>query len=224
LESGEFWLKEPVDPQPALIDRLEEQIVRALISEETISSSQVKSLSYQAFPGLFTPRERLVLICLESYAELIDPEMHVWRLRATEKPSARREDVQKIRNLLKSIGQRLKYQVTGQDPIFWCEEDQAQPQFSFHVFSSAMIYRHLNKPEDDAQMKMMVFPGSRANLLAYKKQRDPVLRGKMDQHCMEIKFRLVRDLKANPLLSRELFVEQIKADPPEYQTSQLALF
>ena len=87
-----------------------------------------------------------------------------------------------------------------------------------------MIYRHLNKSSDQVKMKMMVLPGSRANLLAYKKDRDPVLKEIMLDCCMAVKFRLVRDLAANPLLSRELFLEQIKADPPEYNASQLALF
>jgi hypothetical protein len=71
---------------------------------------------------------------------------------------------------------------------------------------------------------VLVIPGSRANLLAYKQQRDPLLRRKLDQNFLIMKFRLVRDLEANSLLSRELFKEQILADPPEYQTSQLALF
>jgi len=223
FESGKFWLKDPKDLQPPLIDRLEEQIVRLLISEKRISSTQAISTSYQAFPGLFTPRERHVLNCLESYADLSDPEKHIWILRESERPDARRKDVKEIRGLLESIGQRLNYQVTGQDPLFWLEPDITTPQFSFHVFSSAMISRHLGKPEDSAQMKMMVFPGSRANLLAYKKQRDPILREKMERCCMAVKFRLVRDLAANPLLSRELFFEQMKADPPEYHASQLAL-
>ncbi len=224
LEAGEYWLGDPKESQPPLIDRLEEQIVRLLVSEGTITSEQAKTVSFQAFPGLFTPRERYVLNCLESYADLIDPDEHHWRLRETEKPAARRKDVKDIRSLIKSIGRRLNYQVSGQDPLFWQESEGTQPQYSFHVFSSAMVCRHLGKPGDTAAIKMMVFPGSRSNLLAYKKQRDPVLREKLDTCCMEVKFRLLRDLAANPLLSRKLFTEQIKADPPEYHASQLALF
>jgi hypothetical protein len=173
---------------------------------------------------LFTPKEHDVLNCLESYADLVDPERHRWLLREAEKPEARRRDVQEIRGLLMSIGRRLDYRVAGQDPLFWFEEGENQPSFSFHVFSSAMIYRHLARKGESAGKKMMVFPGSRANLLAYKKQRDPVLKKKLTQCCMEVKFRLVRDLAANPLLTRQLFTEQIKADPPEYHASQLALF
>ncbi len=224
LEAGDYWLQSPQNSQLPLIDRLEEKIVLLLVSKKTLSSEQAKSASFQAFPGLFTPKARLVLTCLESYADLIDPESHTWQLRKSELPNARRNDVQEIRDLLISIGQNLNYRVTGQDPLFWHEGDESQPCFSFHVFSSAMISRHMDKPDDRSKIKMMVFPGSRANLLAYKKQRDPVLKNKLSKCCLEVKFRLVRDLAANPLLSRKLFFEQIKADPPEYHASQLALF
>jgi hypothetical protein len=224
LEAGEYWLQPPRRTQPPLIDRLEEQIIQLLIARGKITSEQVKSASLQAFPGLFTPRERDVSICLDSYADLVDPGKHTWQLRDSELPQSRRKDVQDITDLLRSIGQRLNFQVTGQEPLFWHEGDAEKPQFSFHVFSSAMICRRLDQEEDPAEMKIMVFPGSRANLLAYKKQRDPVLREKIDHCCLEMKFRLVRDLAANPLLNRKLFFEQIKADPPKYRASQLALF
>ena len=224
LETADFWLNNPQEPQPPLIDRIEEQIVRLLVSEDALSSEEIRTKINLAFPGLFTPSEEMVLNCLESYADRIDEEGHLWHLDESETPEARRKDIAEIRGLLRSIGQRLGYQVIGQDPIFWHEGDESHPQFSFHVFSSAMIWRHLYHPDDLAEKKMMVLPGSRANLLAFKKQRDPVLKERMDRCCLEVKFRLVRDLAPNPLLSRALFIEQIKADPPEYHASQLALF
>ena len=224
LEAAVYWLKDSGETQPPLIDRVEEHLVRLLVSVGTLSSEAIRASINQAFPGLFTPPEVMVLNCLESYAAPSTEDQHLWQLNAREKPEARRKDVVEIRELLRSIGERLNFRVSGQDPVLW-HADQDQPAaFSFHVFSSAMISRHLNAPDDLAKMKMMVLPGSRANLLAYKKQRDPVLKARMDRCCMEVKFRLVRDLAANPLLSRELFIEQIKADPPEYHTSQLALF
>ena len=224
LETADFWLKDPQEAQPPLSDRIEEQVVRLLVSGETLSSAEIQASIHTAFPGLFTPDEDLVLNCLASYAALVDEEQHFWQINERDKPEARRRDVTDIRGLLRSIGDRLDYHVSGENPIFWHEHPQDPPQFSFHVFSSAMIYRHLNKSSDQVKMKMMVLPGSRANLLAYKKDRDPVLKEIMLDCCMAVKFRLVRDLAANPLLSRELFLEQIKADPPEYNASQLALF
>jgi hypothetical protein len=61
-------------------------------------------------------------------------------------------------------------------------------------------------------------------LLAFKKERNPEFNRILDQNFQVVKFRLIRDLEVNPLLSRELFIEQIAADPPEYRSSQLVLF
>jgi len=46
----------------------------------------------------------------------------------------------------------------------------------------------------------------------------------LDKNFLAVKFRLIRGMEANPLLTRELFAEQVHSDPPEYRTSQLALF
>jgi hypothetical protein len=82
----------------------------------------------------------------------------------------------------------------------------------------------LRNPELLSQKNFLVLPGSRSNLLAFKKQRNPVFGSLVDERFQVVKFRLIRDLEANPLLNRELFIEQIRVDPPEYRTSQLALF
>jgi hypothetical protein len=106
----------------------------------------------------------------------------------------------------------------------WREPNSAIVAYSFVILASAIVARHLDDPRNVADSRIILIPGSRANLLAYKKERDPVLKAKLDHAYTLMKYRLVRDLAANPLISRELFREQLLADPPEYQTSQLALF
>ena len=71
---------------------------------------------------------------------------------------------------------------------------------------------------------MIALPGSRSNLAAYKLKHDPYLRMLMDENWQLIKFRQIRNLAKNPLLTRALFISQINNDPPEYHTAQLALF
>ncbi len=87
-----------------------------------------------------------------------------------------------------------------------------------------MISIHIRDENPLAITNVLVLPGSRSNLLAYKKQRDPLLEQKITNHYLIVKYRLIRDLAINPLLSRDLFIKQILADPPEYHASQLALF
>jgi hypothetical protein len=223
LETGAWWLAGGVEPEIPLIDRVEEVILQHLVEAKTTSSSSVKTCVYRAFPGIFTPENEVILNCLESYADLIDPENHQWSLRGSEQPKARKADMDAIHQTLQQIGGRLNYRISGMNPLIWEDADDPSPIYQFHILTTAIMYPHIHHTPA-GHYNVLVIPGSRANLLAYKQQRDPLLRRKLDQNFLIMKFRLVRDLEANSLLSRELFKEQILADPPEYQTSQLALF
>jgi hypothetical protein len=223
-ETGIWWLINPENPQPPLIDRLEQVIVRYLVQEGSVEAEQVKLAAYEALPGIFTPSHEDLINCLESYAELTKPGSHRWTLRESDRPDARKADIVSMRQSLTTIGQALEYAVEGEDPLFWYEPGVNDPIYSFHILASAIVEKHIRCDQSSAQTKILVIPGSRANLLAYKEERDPVLKTVLDRDYVIVKFRLVRDLEANPLLSRELFKEQIMVDPPEYRSSQLALF
>lgn len=223
LETGEWWLAGGEEPEISLIDRVEEIILLHLVESQHTSSTAIKARIYQAFPGIYTPENEILLNCLESYADLIDPEQHRWSLRQPEQPEARKMDIDAMHVSLQKIGQRLEYRVTGGNPLVWEDPEESSPAYCFQILSTGIVYPHIQQPQN-ARNNILIIPGSRANLLAYKKQRDPILKRKLDKNFWVMKYRLVRDLEANPLLSRELFKEQILADPPEYRSSQLALF
>lgn len=224
IETGEWWLLNPENPSLPLIDRVEMELLGYLFDKKEINTQEIKEFIYQTFQGRITPSVKELAICLESYADMVDPDGHLWKLKEREDQQLRRTEVDEIRGLIINLGKKLNYKIVGEGPIFWYDESQPKPIFGFYVISTAVIPRKFLEDQLNAQRKILVFPGSRANLLAFKKQRDPVLADLMDQNFLEVKFRLIRDLEANPLLSRELFNEQIKVDPPEYRTSQLALF
>jgi hypothetical protein len=223
LETGDWWLAGGMEPGLTLIDHVEGVILQHLVESITTSSSDVKSSVYQALPGLFTPEDEVLLNCLDSYADLIDETQHHWVLRDSELPTARKTDMAAIHETLCEIGRRLDFRISGMNPLIWEEAGESVPNYQFNILSTAIITPYIHRPSI-ANYHVLVIPGSRANLLAYKQQRDPLLQRKLDQSFLIMKYRLVRDLGANPLLSRELFKEQILADPPEYRTSQLALF
>ncbi len=224
LDSGIWFLENPEGAEMPLIDQIEIEIIRHLIDNNTTSAQQIRQCCNAAFPGLLTPEDVGLLNCLESYADCIDPEEHLWQLRDTETPEKRREDIRAIRISLAKIGDKLHYRVEEGDPMLWYQNQSPIPDYSFHIFASAAVSQHLRKSSTDATTKLLVIPGSRANLLAFKRERDPLLVKRLDRDFLIVKFRLVRDLEVNPLLSRELFKEQIIVDPPEYRSSQLALF
>jgi hypothetical protein len=224
LETGQWWLVQDQNVQPALIDRLEAHIYTHLVETHMTTALEIKKRSFKAFPGIFTPTGGEILNCLESYADLIDDTEHIWQLRESELPLNRQQDVEAMHACLRHIAERLNYQVSAQQPLLWYDAQDSKPKFRFFIISSAIVP---NLGQDQAllaQKNILILPGSRANLLAYKKQRDPVFSMMLDRYFQVVKFRLIRDLEANPLITRELFSEQIRVDPPEYHASQLALF
>lgn len=224
IETGEWWLHHPANIDNPLIDRVERKLLKLLIEKRVISAKEIKAIIYESFQGLFTPGDKLILNCLESYADLVDQENHLWKLKDNEYRHLREEEVYQIKEIIQNLGTKLNYKILEEDPLLWFDETQAEPIYSFHVIATAIIPKYVKEEQKPAQKRVIVFPGGRANLIAFKKQRDPVLADLLDQNFIGVKFRLIRDLGANPLLSRKLFQEQIQADPPEYHASQLALF
>jgi hypothetical protein len=224
LETGEWWLRSPTNAITPLIDRVENTIVQYLKQERTTTAQAIKKMVFQSFPGLFTPRANIILTCLESYANLMDTGLHLWELKDSEKDFARKNDINIILNSIRQIGDCLKFKVAGENPLLWFSETADHPDFKIIIISSANIPIEQFNNHPIAKTNIIVLPGSRANLLAFKEQRNPVLKQTLRDKCIIVKFRLIRDLEANPLLTRELFFEQIQVDPPEYHASQLALF
>jgi len=223
LETGEWWLADPPEVHMTLIDDLEENIYGHLVSSPTTTADTVKCVAFRALPGIFTPEDHLILNCLDSYADLVDPEAHIWKLHESDEPAAREADQQSILQSLNHIAHRLDYRVSGEQPLYFYDANSAQPEFRFHVLTSAIVTPFLSGNLKPTRNNILVIPGSRANLLAFKRQRNPILGKRLDRGVLIVKFRLVRDMEVNPLLSRELFTDLIHADPPEYHASQLAL-
>ena len=224
LASADWWLVDPSGSDQPLIDRVEQIVFEYLLRHQTSPSLALKTELYQKLPGLFTPLDSDLLICLESYADLDLEGEPSWKLRQSEHPLMRETDIESILNDLESIGDVLGYRIMGRNPLIWMDESKNQVEYRFNVISSAIVSTFLHDETPSTGSRIIVLPGSRANLLAYKKQRDPNLMHKLQEKVIVVKFRLVRDLKANPLLTRSLFKEQIQVDPPEYRSSQLALF
>jgi hypothetical protein len=224
LDTGIWWLQNPPATFTPLIDRVEKIIVRHLIDQSPTSSLEVSHAVHTALPGIFTPSNPSILNCLDSYGDLSDQEAHIWTLKEADNPFRRKEDIAEIRQLIIQMAHKLSYAVDETDTLTWHEPHSDHAPFCFHILASAIVNPHLLNLEESPKKHILLLPGSRANLLAFKKQRDPALKERLDRGFVVIKFRLIRDLSVNPLLSRELFMEQISTDPPEYQDSQLALF
>ena len=87
---------------------------------------------------------------------------------------------------------------------------------TFNVLASALLGRAW---QDAAPNTVIVIPGGRAALAAYKQERDPSLAAQLKKYRL-VKYRLLRTLLEVPILTRETFEEQIASDPVEKSAGQ----
>ncbi len=219
LEVGLWGLREMVIERP-LGDRVEIEVVRFLQRHPGCTLQELLHGVFPRFPGLLTPSLGLILEVLRSYGVEEDGR---WRLRQEDIPSSRRADLMAIADRIETIGRRLRYPSCrpGENILLWKEGDEVT--YAFYVLASAVIGRVLSDNPYPPERSLIVLPGGRAGLLAYKLRRDPALAARARGYRF-VKFRLLRALAEIPLLSRQTWEEQLASDPIEHAGDQLMLF
>lgn len=215
-------LREDDDILLPLADRVEMAVVRYLSRNPDKTLYNIETEIYPQFTGLETPSKGLVAAVLDSYAECSDEK--TWRLRENDAPAARRADLDEMRVLLTDIGLRLGYAThqLSEKMLIW--GDQAEPTFVFHLIASALVYEIFHQYQAARKKSLLILPGGRAGLFAYKIKRNPALR-ELSEGWHFIKFRLLRSLGELPLITQETWDEQIGSDPIEGRSqSQLMMF
>jgi hypothetical protein len=224
LESGLYWLADPAEQLAPLAEKLETTLLALLAENPHPEHREVLRKNYHAFPGLLTPPTELIEMVLSAYADKIDGENPSWQLRAREEAAARQRDLKEMVTLLEIIAKRLNYSIKRQGEVVTWHDQSGNIISSFFLLlttiTTPLIYAYSNLPGE----KYIVLPASRSNLITYKLRRDPHLLELCGESWHFIKFRQVRILGAEPLLTRDSFPVKILEDPPEYQRSQLPLF
>lgn len=200
----------------SLADRVEVAIVTFLQKQNEAVYLEIETDLYPRFPGLLTPSKGLIYAVLNSYAE---KDGAIWKLREGDFASARRGEMKNIFAILETIGKRLNYQSQKDDKvIIWKENGKTVKKF--HVLASALVHRALENADEQT---VIVIPGGRAALAAYKQERDPSLKARLKKHPL-VKYRLLRSLLEIQILTRETFEEQIASDPVEASEGQMMMF
>ncbi len=222
-DTGLYGLMDAAEIAPSAADRAERALLNALQRQSLLATREALSAVNQALPGLQNVEFELTQAILESYADPT-PDYKAWSLRSYESSEQREKDLNAIRGLIETLGSRLGFQSeTLADSIVWIGKSGLSEFCFFPVVTaefSELFLRHQELPG----RKMIVLPGSRSNLTAFKLRRDPCLQALKTEQWSFVKFRQLRNLSDNPLLTRELFASQITGDPPEYRSTQLALF
>jgi hypothetical protein len=176
----------------------------------------------------------LIDAILTSYGQEIG-EGGKWQIRNEDKPRARRNDLEAIRQTLTQIGTNLGYTVEGERPLLWVDyqvSDRSSAEVEppdemvsavFYPIASATIGEILRNNPYPPEKSIIVVPGSRSALLLYKMKRDAHLNQMAESGWRFLKFRLVYRLAKNPLLNRQNLNENLSLDPLQDETGQMRL-
>jgi hypothetical protein len=124
-----------------------------------------------------------------------------------------------VYGLITAIGKRLGYTTRRQEKLLSWEEN-GKPVRTFNVLASALLGRAL---QTSAPNTILVIPGGRAALAAYKQERDPSLTIRLKKYRL-VKYRLLRSLLDVSIMTHETFEEQIASDPVEKSSRQMMMF
>jgi len=220
LEVGLWDLRAGEARAEPLADRVERAVVTFLQKHPSSTLLEIERSLYPEFPGLLTPSKALVGAVLDSYGVQEDGR---WRLRDEDRASQRRTELKKMSGLIGTIGERLGYKTeqVSENAYIWMNEGETVRVF--YLLVSALTGRILTENQYPLEKCLLVLPGGRAGLLAYKENRDKKLRQQLEGWHI-VKFRLLRSLEEIPVLTRQTFEEQLISDPIEQTQGQLMMF
>jgi hypothetical protein len=223
VDTGLWGIDKGIDPSnrhyDSLADRVEIALVTFLQKHPDSIFREVEQDLYPRFPGLLTPSQGMIYAVLSSYAV---KDGGAWKLRAEDVASARREERSQIAILIEAIGHRLGYTTRNSDKNYLWERNGSIER-TFTILASALIERALAETPYPPEQTVLVIPGGRAALVVSKAQRDPSLAARV-KAVQVVKYRLLRTLVNLPVLTREMFEEQITGDPLERSKPQMMMF
>ena len=219
VDTGTWGTHSVYGYQDSLADRVEVAIVTFLQKNPNCIYLEVEDDLYPRFPGLLTPSKGMIYAVLSSYAVR---EGGAWMLRTEDIASIRRAELKKVGSMLEALGNRLGYSTRNQERTYLWQEN-GQVAYMFFVQASALVGRVLSEGMYTPEQSLIVLPGGRASLAAYKAQRDPALAARL-KDVRVMKYRLLRTLLEVPVLTRESFGKQVASDPLEKSKVQMILF
>lgn len=220
VDTGLWGLSRDLEAEETLSDRVEMAVVNFLLAHPGCSLEEILRDLSTRFPGLLTPSLGLVGEALASYAE---PAEGHWKMRPEDAPSARKAEIVQIADLLQSVGERLEFRANRLDERTLVWEAGEKSEYVFHIRASAIPGRDVMESPYPRERSLLVLPGGRASLLAYKFARDPALAARLEGMRI-VKYRLVRALAEMPVLNQQTFEEQIAADPVQQAHGQMMMF
>jgi hypothetical protein len=223
FEVGKWWLRNPDSSIISLADRLEAEVYQLLLEKPGIHVQELDETLCRRFRGLLTPPADLFSMILDSYTWQHPTGSGNLYLNPQDEPQNRAQDQIGQKAAILKLGQKLGYQTAEGEPFRWLSPED-QTGYVFHVQSKSIFSSLIQSSGNRGYRQVIVIPGSRANLVAYKIHRNPALAETLRHGWLVIKYRHVMQLAENPMLTREIWEKQIGADPPEFRAMQMDMF
>ena len=212
---SQWWLCDPKSNQDPLSERVERFVRNILLQGEPVENRQLEKQVCRQFPGSFTPPAELIRLSIESYADPSLKSVHHFILQREETLKARNDDLSEMRILLSSCAKKLEL-IEKSDEISVLWKTQANlVLYRYYIVDTCSIAKFIleSSTEDDVN-NVILFPGSRSRLMAYRLKRDPRLEAAAEQNWHFVKFRTLRRLAQHENLTLSLWKELLKSDPP----------
>jgi hypothetical protein len=216
LEFGDFWLSNPPNTYRPLADQIEISLIHYLQDDPIVSVLEIETIINKKQPGVFPVHRELLMKLLESYCDPMPGVEETWQLRKQETINIRQADIRIMKNVLINIGQRIGVNVISQPNVVWELSNQSQ-NYHFFVTASCILSRFISRELLDSKSEIViVYPGSRADLLNYKIKRDPILANQISDFHF-VKYRHLRNLNENLDLNLQTWERLIDSDPAIWQ-------
>lgn len=225
LEVGLWWGNFQVEPNHlSLSDRIEMECVNFLSSHPGCTLRELDSSLCTTFPGLLTPSENFIEVCLQSYTEEPSNLTGGLYMRKQDSPQNRSSDLKEIASLLTDLGSAFSLIVFTEDDnhILW-KDRRGNLYLAFTILTSAVFAPYVIPPNFPTQQHIIIVPGSRTNLITYKLKRDPRLKQVTEEGLRFLKYRHLRRLASDKQLTRTEFTQQLSLDPLERVDPQMPL-
>ncbi|MEL7644884.1 MAG: hypothetical protein AAGU04_01270 [Anaerolineaceae bacterium] len=223
-DTGQYWLRQPLVDHIPLAERVETALLELLRANPSPSAPAVQRTSNLSCPGLLTPDTELVEAVMAAYADRLPGSPPGWQLRVQEELRTRERDLTEIDSILRLLAARLDYTIqSSKEALHWIGRTGGVAHSFFPVLTTCvtpLLHLFSRVPGQ----KYFIIPASRSNLVSYRLKRDPNFQLLCGESWHFVKFRQIRNLKMDALLTRESFAQRVLEDPPEFQRAQLSLF
>jgi hypothetical protein len=223
LENAEFWLTQTTISYQPYSDQIEGIFIRFIQKNPEFSLEEVASFINQHQPGLLPVTYNLLQRLLNSYCEPNSNDTLKWIISSHETIQERKSDIHQIKSLLNSIGKNLGFIISGENPIQWIS-DHLTPNYQFFITASSIISQFKRKIDETRFEPVIIFPGSRSELISYKLRNDPIYNKFFGKYHF-VKFRHLRSISENPGMNFKTWVHILDSDPAVWQeANQPVLF